>query len=162
MGNHKTNATRILEQHKIPYELLTYPHRDGVFCDGITVANLINRPPETVFKTLVAQGASGEFLVFMIPVADELDLKKAARAVGEKSIDLIPVNLLTKVTGYLRGGCSPIGMKKLFRTTVDRSALDYPNIIFSAGRIGYQLVTAPADLAKVIKCTFADICHAGS
>lgn len=155
--NDKTNVMRILDQAKIPYSHYTYEHREGEAVDGLTVAASMNQPPERVFKTLVTRGAGRDFFVFVIPVACELDLKAAAHAVGEKSVEMIHVAEINKVTGYIRGGCSPIGMKKQFRTVVDRSTLEQRTIIFSAGRIGFQVEVAPADLEKLIRCSFAGI-----
>ena len=117
-GLDKTNVMRILDQKKIPYEAHTYPHGDDPI-DGVTVAGMIQRSPDQVFKTLVARGASKNIFVFVIPVAMELDLKKAAKAAGEKSVAMIHVSEITSLTGYVRGGCSPIGMKKLYSTVFD-------------------------------------------
>lgn len=153
----KTNVMRILDQKKIKYEPLKYPHEDGVFVDGITVAELLNLDKNEVFKTLVARGCSKHYYVFVIPVAEELDLKKAAKAVKEKSIELISVKELLEITGYIRGGCSPIGMKKQFITVFHISAKNLENIIFSAGKIGYQVKMNPKDLAKIIRVEFGDI-----
>ena len=148
MKEQKTNAMRILEQKKIPYASHDYPYGDGPV-DGVTVAALTGKPQETVFKTLVTVGASRNHYVFVIPVAKELDLKKAAAAVGEKSIAMIH--------GYVRGGCSPVGMKKLFRTVFDASADDIATIQVSGGRIGTQIELAPADLIALVKGETADI-----
>lgn len=153
----KTNVMRILDQKKIKYEPLKYPHEDGVFVDGVEVAELLNLDKNEVFKTLVAMGCSKHYYVFVIPVAEELDLKKAAKAVKEKSIELISVKELLEITGYIRGGCSPIGMKKQFITTFHISAINLENIIFSAGKIGYQVKMNPKDLAKIIRVEFGDI-----
>ncbi len=153
----KTNAMRILDKARIPYIIHSYAHNDGEAVDGMTIASLLDQPTEKVFKTLVTCGASGDYFVFVIPVALELDLKVAAKAVKEKSVAMIHVAEINKVTGYIRGGCSPIGMKKLFCTTVHASALTQSTIIFSAGRIGSQIEIAPTDLEKVIKCRFAEI-----
>ena len=136
---------RILDRKKLTYEVYTYPH-DGTAVDGVHVAKLIGADPSCVFKTLVTRGASRAFYVFVIPVAKELDLKKAARAVGEKSIAMIPVSEILATTGYVRGGCSPIGMKKQFVTTFDASALTVPCLIVSGGKIGLQIRLAPQDL----------------
>ena len=156
MKEQKTNAMRILEQKKIPYASHDYPHGDGPV-DGVTVAALTGKPQETVFKTLVTVGASKNHYVFVIPVAKELHLKKAAAAVGEKSIAMIHVSEITPLTGYVRGGCSPVGMKKLFRTVFDASANDIETIQVSGGRIGTQISLAPADLIALVKGTTADI-----
>ncbi|MDE6656436.1 MAG: Cys-tRNA(Pro) deacylase [Anaeroplasmataceae bacterium] len=153
----KTNVMRILDQKKIPYEAFEYPHEEGVCVDGVKVAELLGQNKEEVFKTLVAIGHSKHYYVFVIPVAEELDLKKAAKAVKEKSVELIPVKELLGITGYIRGGCSPIGMKKQFTTTLHDSAKSLSHIIFSAGKIGYQVKMNPLDLTKVIKVEFIDI-----
>lgn len=141
----KTNAMRILDQKKLPYKVHTYPH-DGTAVDGLNVARLIGEDPACVFKTLVTRGASRAFYVFVIPVGCELDLKKAARAVGEKSVAMIPVSEILATTGYIRGGCSPIGMKKQFVTTFDSSALTVSHLIVSGGKIGLQIQLSPQDL----------------
>ena len=156
MKEQKTNAMRILEQKKIPYASHDYPHGDGPV-DGVTVAQLTGKPQETVFKTLVTVGASKAHYVFVIPVAKELHLKKAAAAVGEKSIAMIHVSEITPLTGYVRGGCSPVGMKKQFRTVFDASAKDIDTIQVSGGRIGTQISLAPADLIALVRGETADI-----
>ena len=158
MAQPKTNAMRILEKEKIPYEMFTYPVTEE-HQDGVTVAKLCGQDVNAVFKTLVCKGSSKNHFVFVIPVAAELDLKKAARAAGEKSMEMIHVADINKITGYIRGGCSPIGMKKLFTTTVDESAGNFETIIFSAGKIGYQVEVALADLQKVIPVKTGDICE---
>lgn len=151
----KTNAMRILEKNKITFTMKTY---DGdEFVDGISVAEKTGQPLEQSFKTLVTQGKSKNYFVFAIPVAEELDLKKAAASVGEKSVELIHVKDITKVTGYIRGGCTPIGMKKQFQTVIHRSAPDFNTIMISGGKIGAQIVLNPKDLIKVINGTFEDI-----
>lgn len=151
----KTNAMRILEKNKIAFTMKTY---DGdEFVDGISVAEKTGQPLEQSFKTLVTQGKSKNYFVFAIPVAEELDLKKAAASVGEKSVELIHVKDITKVTGYIRGGCTPIGMKKQFQTVIHRSAPDFDAIMISGGKIGAQIVLNPKDLIKVINGTFEDI-----
>jgi len=152
----KTNAMRILDQKKIKYTPHEYNH-GGEAIDGVTAAALIGRDPASVFKTLVTRGASKRNYVFVIPVAHELELKKASKAVGEKSIAMIHVSELTPLTGYVRGGCSPIGMKKQFPTIIDESALSQESIIFSGGKIGAQIECAPADLAAVTRGSFADV-----
>ena len=153
----KTNVMRILEQKKIPFTAHTYPHGEEAV-DGVTIAMLTGRPPEQVFKTLVAQGASRRYYVFVIPVALELDLKKAARAVGEKSMTMLAVKELLPLTGYVRGGCSPIGMKKPFRTTLALQATAQETILVSAGRIGDQVEISPADLLSMVpQGQFADV-----
>ena len=147
----KTNAMRFLEKEKVAYTAHAYPHEEGVAVDGVTVAQSMGEDPACVFKTLVTQGASRNYFVFVIPVAAELDLKAAARSVGEKSVAMIHVADINKVTGYVRGGCSPVGMKKLFATFFDESCRDKPTILVSAGRIGTQIEAAPADLLKVTR-----------
>ena len=153
----KTNAMRMLERAKIAYEAHEYPHEEGVAVDGVRVAESMGQNPDCVFKTLVTQGADKNYYVFVIPVKEELDLKKAAKAVGEKSIDMLKAKELLPLTGYIHGGCSPIGMKKFFRTTIDASARDLDRMYVSAGKVGYQIEIAPADLAKVIRYEFADV-----
>ena len=153
----KTNVMRVLEQKKISYLPHEYPHGSEAV-DGVTVAGLIGRDPACVFKTLVTVGASRTNYVFVIPVARELDLKKAAKAAGEKSIALLPVSQLTALTGYVRGGCSPVGMKKQFKTFFDSSALTQETILVSAGKIGAQIETAPGDLIALVRGSTADIC----
>ena len=156
MAEQKTNVMRLLEQKKISYRAHGYPHGDEAV-DVVTVAGLIGVAPEQVFKTLVTRGASKSIYVFVIPVAEELDLKKAAKAVGEKSIAMIHVSELTALTGYVRGGCSPIGMKKQYATVFHESALDQETIIVSAGKIGAQVELAPQALASLTRGKFADI-----
>ena len=142
MAENKTNVMRILEQHKIAYTPHEYPHgKEAV--DGVTVAASLGQNPAQVFKTLVARGKSGGIYVFVIPVAEELHLKKAAKAVGEKSMEMIHVKELLGLTGYVRGGCSPVGLKKPYPVTIHESANALPSIIVSAGKIGYQIETAP-------------------
>ena len=147
----KTNAMRILEKAGIYYNTYTYDNSDGLI-DGISVANKMGQPVEHVYKTLVTQGTSREYFVFVIPVADELDLKAAARAVNEKAVEMIKVTDINKVTGYIRGGCSPIGMKKEYKTVLDSSCNALNTIIVSAGKIGHQIELAPDDLVKLIHC----------
>ena len=156
MAEQKTNVMRALEQKKVRYTPHEYPH-GAEAVDGVTVAGLIGAAPEQVFKTLVTRGASKSIYVFVIPVAAELDLKKAARAVGEKSITMIHVSEITALTGYVRGGCSPIGMKKQYKTVYHESALEQETIIVSAGRIGSQVELAPNALATLTRGQFADI-----
>lgn len=151
----KTNVMRILDKNKIEYKSYCYEDTDAV--SGTEVAEALGENPEQVFKTLVTKGKSGEFFVFMIPVAEELDLKKAAAAVGEKSIDMIKQKDLLKTTGYIHGGCSPIGMKKQFATTLHKSAENFDTIIFSAGKIGWQVEMSLNSLIKVISFNIADI-----
>ena len=151
----KTNVMRLLDGAKIPYQDHCYAE-SGVI-SGVDVARVLHQPPERVFKTLVTQGAGKAYYVFVVPVEKELDLKKAAKAVGEKSIAMIHAKELLPLTGYIHGGCSPIGMKKLFTTTVDESARAQETICVSAGKIGYQVELAPADLEKMIPLAYADI-----
>lgn len=153
----KTNAMRILDQKKIKYNVFEYPHEEGVCVEGNEVARLLNQDPNQVFKTLVTVSNSKKYYVCVIPVLFELDLKKAAKAVGEKSLSMIAVKELLPLTGYVRGGCSPIGMKKAFQTVIDDTALKYDNIIFSGGKIGVQIMMNPNDLAKIIRVNFNDI-----
>ncbi len=150
MKEQKTNAMRILEQKKIPYRSLDYPHGDEPV-DGVTVAELTGSDPDTVFKTLVAVGSSRQHYVFVIPVAKTLDLKKAAGAVGEKSVAMVHVSEITPLTGYVRGGCSPVGMKKQFPTVFDQSAESLSVIQVSGGRIGTQIALSPADLVSLVR-----------
>ncbi len=156
----KTNVMRLLEQKKVAYIPHSYPHGDGSAVDGVTVAALIGRDPEDVFKTLVAVGASKGHYVFVIPVEAELDLKKAARAAGEKSVAMLPLKELTPLTGYVRGGCSPVGMKKAFPTFFHRSAQGRPAILVSAGRIGSQVEVEPETLCRLVRGQFADLVKA--
>ena len=156
MSEFKTNVMRVLEQKKIPYQAHQYPHGDEAV-DGVTVARLLGQDPAAVFKTLVTRGASKTCYVFVVPVAAELDLKKAAKAVGEKSIAMLHVSELTPLTGYVRGGCSPIGMKKQFKTVFDTSAEGLPTIMVSAGKIGCQVEVDPHALAGLAGGSFADI-----
>ena len=153
----KTNVMRILDQKKIPYTALTYPHEEGVAVDGVTVARTMGQDPDRVFKTLVTRGASGGYYVFDIPVAATLNLKKAARAVGEKSVAMIHQKELLPLTGYVHGGCSPVGMKKPFPTTFHQTAPDGETITVSAGRIGYQICLKPADLIALVGAQVADV-----
>lgn len=153
----KTNVMRILDQKKISYSAHSYAHEEGVPVDGVTVAESMGQEPGRVFKTLVTRGASQAYYVFDVPVAENLDLKKAAKAVGEKSIEMIHASEITALTGYVRGGCSPIGMKKQFRTVLHASALDYDTIIVSGGRIGSQVELAPDDLLRLVRGITADV-----
>ena len=153
----KTNVMRILEQKNIPYTAHTYEHEEGVAVDGVTVAAQLGQDPECVFKTLVARGASKGIYVFCIPVAENLDLKKAARAVGEKSIEMIHVREINALTGYVRGGCSPVGMKKQYPTVFHETAEIVDTIMVSAGKIGYQVELAPDALVELVGGTLADV-----
>lgn len=152
----KTNVMRVLEQKKIPYEAHYYDSAEAI--SGMEVATTLGQNPNQVFKTLVTVGASKRNYVFVVPVCGELNLKKAAKAVGEKSIEMIKSKELLPLTGYIHGGCSPIGMKKFFTTTIHETAKDCKTIIFSGGKIGYQVEVTPDDLAKVIDYTLQDIC----
>jgi Cys-tRNA(Pro)/Cys-tRNA(Cys) deacylase len=152
----KTNVMRTLDQKKIKYNCYEYPHEDGVV-DGLGVATLLNEDPNKVFKTLVCVSKSKKNYVFVLPVNKELDLKKCAKSVSEKSVEMISVKELLPLTGYVRGGCSPIGMKKSFITVIHKTALDFDSIIFSAGKIGYQVEVNPLDLSKLIRVSFEDI-----
>lgn len=152
----KTNAIRILEEANIPFTVKTYPHGDEAV-DGMTVAQALGQDPDSVFKTLVARGASGSYYVFEVPVCEELDLKKAAKAVGEKSIAMLHVKELFPLTGYVRGGCSPIGMKKPFFTTFQETAQLFDEIAVSAGRIGAQVILSPEALRVLVDGQYADI-----
>ena len=151
----KTNVMRILDAKKIKY--LSYEYDNSRAMSGDEIAEILGKDPATVFKTLVTVGKSGNHYVFDVPVLCELDLKKAAAAVGEKSVEMIRQAELLPLTGYIHGGCSPIGMKKFFRTTFDASAKNFETICFSAGRIGRQVELSPDDLAKVIRFGYADI-----
>ena len=152
----KTNVMRTLEQKKIPYTAYTYPTEGGAM-DGVSVANYLGVDPEEVFKTLVAKGASGQYYVFDIPVAESLDLKKAAKAVGEKSIAMLPQKELLPMTGYVHGGCSPVGMKKPFPTVFHETAEILDRIMVSAGKIGFQIQCRPEDLLALVGATTADV-----
>ena len=151
----KTNVMRLLEQKGIPYT--PHDYRASGAVGGTEVAAALDEDPARVFKTLVTQGASGGHYVFVIPVAEELDLKKAAKAVGEKSIAMLPQKELLPLTGYLHGGCSPIGMKKPFPTGLHQSAAEQESIYVSAGKVGFQVEVAPADLQKMLPMRLADV-----
>ena len=153
----KTNVMRLLDQRKVPYTPHAYPHGDGEAPDGVTVARSLGLDPDRVFKTLVTKGASGGYYVFDIPVAATLDLKKAARAVGEKSVAMLPSKELLPLTGYVHGGCSPVGMKKPFPTVFHRSALDQETILVSAGKIGFQVEVRPGDLIALVGAKAEDV-----
>lgn len=153
----KTNVMRILEKEKVDYKAHYYPHgKEAV--DGVTVAELTGQNPNYVFKTLVTVSNKKKYFVFVLPVAKELDLKKAAKAVGAKSIEMIHVKDINKITGYIRGGCSPVGMKKQFVTTYHETAQNNPVIMVSGGKIGTQVECKPDDLLKITKGQYADIC----
>ena len=151
----KTNVMRLLEQKGIPYT--PHDYRASGAVGGTEVAAALGEDPARVFKTLVTVGASGGYYVFVIPVAEELDLKKAAKAVGEKSIAMLPQKELLPITGYLHGGCSPIGMKKPFPTVLHQSAAEQESIYVSAGKVGFQVEVAPADLQKMLPMPLADV-----
>ena len=156
MAEQKTNVMRILGQKKIRYSAHEYPHGEEAV-DGVTVAHITGRDPACVFKTLVTRGASKEIYVFVIPVADELDLKKAAKAVGEKSVAMVHVSEINALTGYIRGGCSPIGMKKQYKTVFHSSILSQETVLVSAGKIGQQVELTPADLIGLTRGSTANI-----
>ena len=156
MSEAKTNAMRMLDREKIPYNVHTYDNSDGKI-DGPSVAAKIGQDPKRVWKTLVTKGSSGGYFVFVLPVELDLDLKKAAKAVGEKSVSMIRVDEINKVTGYIRGGCSPVGMKKLYPTVFDRRVEDLPTVVVSGGRIGTQIEVEPDALLKAEKAVTADI-----
>lgn len=154
----KTNAMRILDQKKVNYKVHSYMGTDAI--SGMEVAEVLGQNPNQVFKTLVTVSGKNINYVFVVPVNKELDLKKAAKAVGEKSIDMIKSKELLPLTGYIHGGCSPIGMKKSFKTVIDESAKNYETIIFSGGKIGYQIEISLSDLEKVIRYELGDISFA--
>lgn len=151
----KTNAMRILESMKIPFTHYTYECDE--FVDGIQVADMLGLPHEKVYKTLVTVGNSKNYFVFVIPIAEELDLKKAAKSVGEKSVEMIHVKDINAITGYIRGGCTAIGMKKQFVTRVDESAILLETMIVSGGRIGSQIELAPDDLCRASAAEYSDL-----
>lgn len=153
----KTNVMRLLDQQGVAYESHCYEGTGAV--SGAEVAAVLGQDPERVFKTLVTEGKSGQHYVFVIPVLQELDLKKAAAASGEKSIAMVKAKELLPLTGYVHGGCSPIGMKKPFPTFVEESAILYDRILFSAGKIGYQVELPPDELAKLTPFQYADLCE---
>ena len=155
--NKKTNAIRWLESQKVLYELIEYEAKDGKI-DGLSVAEKIGYPAKHVFKTLVTTAGAGKYVVCIIPVEQELNLKKVAKEVGEKKIDLLPVKDLLAITGYIRGGCSPIGMKKLFPTILDEVALELSFIIVSGGKTGMQVKVSVDDLLQATKGRIAPIC----
>lgn len=151
----KTNVMRILDQKKINYSSHYYADTDAI--SGVEVANVLKQDPNQVFKTLVTMGNSKSYYVFLVPVHKELDLKKAAKAVGEKSINMIKSKDLLPLTGYIHGGCSPIGMKKQYKTVIDASAMEFDTIIFSGGKIGYQVELSLDELKKVLRFEHEDI-----
>lgn len=151
----KTNVMRLLEQKKVPYQHFTYESEGAI--SGLEVTELLGQDPAQVFKTLVTTGRSGAHYVFVIPVGAGLELKKAAKAVGEKSLEMLKQKDLLPLTGYVHGGCSPIGMKKPFRTTIDATAANFESIIFSGGRIGLQVQVSLTDLARMVPYQLADV-----
>lgn len=151
----KTNAMRILETMHITYEMRTYACED--FIDGVHLADMLSLPYEQVYKTLVTVGKSKNYYVFVIPVAEEIDFKKAAKEVGEKSLEMLPLKDLTAVTGYIRGGCTAVGMKKKFPTVIQEHALAIEKIVVSGGRRGLQLILRPEDLKKASDARYADV-----
>lgn len=158
VGKVKTNALRILDQKKIEYEIFQYDNRDEKI-DGLSVAEKIGEDHRLVYKTLVTISGSGEIYVFVIPVDCELDLKKAAKVCGEKKIEMLPMKDIQKWTGYIRGGCSPVGMKKQYRTYIDDSAEKQDKIIVSAGKIGVQMKLKVPDLLKTVNGEWAGVVH---
>ena len=153
----KTNAMRFLDQHKVEYEAHTYEHKEGDPVDGVHVANMLHQPVEAVYKTLVTQANTKEYLVYMLPVEKELDLKKCAKIAGVKSCEMIHVKDINKITGYIRGGCSPLGMKKQFPTVLHASALEQETIVVSGGRIGVQVELQPQVLCTLLRAAAADV-----
>ena len=151
----KTNAMRILEANKIDYKELILDIEEAL--DGVTCANMLGLNLDSTFKTLVTIGKSGNYYVFVIPVAEKLSLKKAATAVDEKNVEMIPMKELLKVAGYVHGGCSPIGMKKVFTTVIDETAILFDKIVFSGGKIGYFIEMNPKDIKKILPVNFMDI-----
>ena len=151
----KTNAMRILDRNKISYKTKTYECDE--FIDGVHVADLNGDPYDQSFKTLVTVGKSGQHYVFVIPIDQEIDFKKAAKIVGEKSVEMIHVKDINEITGYIRGGCTPLGMKKLFPTVIQESAKNFDEIIISGGKIGMQILLNPLDLANVTHAQFGDV-----
>lgn len=157
MANLKTNAMRILDSNKINYKMHSYETKKGEHIDGVEVAQKIGKDVSQVYKTLVAQGISKNIYVYVIPVDKNLDLKKAAKIANEKSVAMINVNDINKFTGYIRGGCSPIGMKKLYKTFLNDTAKLLDSIIISAGKIGYQVELSPNELQRLIEFKFEDL-----
>ncbi len=151
----KTNAMRILDKNKISYKVNNYECDE--FIDGMQIADKNHQPYEQSFKTLVTVGKSGGYYVFAIPVDKEIDFKKAAKIVGEKSVEMIPVKDINAVTGYIRGGCTPLGMKKLYPTVIEESAQNFEEIIISGGKLGVQIILNPMDLARTVRAQFASV-----
>lgn len=156
----KTNVMRVLDGKKIPYESHTYDPDPTL--SGGQIAEMLGENPDHVFKTLVTQGKSGSYYVFVVPAQTELDLKKAAKAAGEKDVNMIKQKELLPLTGYVHGGCSPIGMKKQFPTFLHETAKQCEKMFVSAGKVGYQIELSPQDLVSVIRCEFADVAEAKS
>ena len=154
-NNEKTNVMRVLDGKKIAYESHSYEPDQSL--TGEEIAGILGEDPKRVFKTLVTRGKTGQYYVFVVPVQSELDLKKAAKAAGEKSVEMIKQKELLPLTGYIHGGCSPIGMKKAFTTFIHETAKDGEKIFVSAGKVGYQIELAPEDLLRTIRCTLSDI-----
>ncbi|MBE6881099.1 MAG: Cys-tRNA(Pro) deacylase [Ruminococcaceae bacterium] len=153
--DNKTNAMRILDKNKISYKVNTYECDE--FIDGVHIADMLGQSYDSTFKTLVTEGKSKNYYVFAIPIHLELDMKKAAKSVGEKSVEMLPVKEINAVTGYIRGGCTPIGMKKLYKTVYHSTINDFDEIIVSGGKLGTQIVIKPSDLIKVTNATVSDI-----
>jgi len=156
----KTNVMRLLEQKKIPYEQFMLEGAESL--TGVEIANALGENPAQAYKTLVTTGKTGNHYVFVVPVAEELDLKKAAQAVKEKSIEMLKQKDLLPLTGYVHGGCSPIGMKKFFTTVIDETANGFDQIYFSAGKIGRQVKVKVEDISKIIRISFADVTKEGA
>ena len=152
----KTNVMRVLDSKKIKYT--SHEYEPDATMTGEEIAGILGENPDKVFKTLVTQAKSGQYYVFVVPVNEELDLKKAAKAAGEKAVSMIKQKELLPLTGYVHGGCSPIGMKKSFPTTIHETAQEYEEIFFSAGKVGYQVEVAVKDLEKVVRVSYADVC----
>jgi len=151
----KTNAMRMLEKLKIKYTFNTYQCKE--FIDGVHIADMLGQPYEKSFKTIVCSGKSGDYFVFVLPIDKNIDLKKAAKSVDEKSVELVNIKDINKITGYIRGGCTPIGMKKQYKTVIHESAKNFDEIIISGGRIGVQIFINPDDLCKAVNGEFEDI-----
>ena len=153
--DNKTNAMRILDKNKVKYRINTYECDE--FKDGISIADMLGQPYERSFKTLVTVGKSRNYYVFVIPIAEELDMKKAAKAVSKKNIEMIHVKEINNITGYIRGGCTPVGMKKNYMTVIHESVNDFDEIIVSGGKIGVQILLSPIDLIQVTGAVTGDI-----
>ena len=153
--DNKTNAMRILDKNKIPYKVNTYDCDE--FIDGVHIADMLGQSYDSSFKTLVTEGKSKNYYVFAIPIHLELDMKKAAKSVGEKSVEMLPVKDINAVTGYIRGGCTPIGMKKPFKTVINDTAMLFSEICVSAGRVGKQVKLNPLTLASYVNAEFHDL-----